>query len=116
MDSAAFVSNIEGISKPWYEIDFFINLVQQVMTFLIMGIVVLGVIRPLINRIMVPTATGKPGEAMVGLDDDVDLEEVEIQEGESLEDIQAQLDSHLQFQLNRSYQKIDQLDLDIHEN
>ncbi len=91
VDSAAFVSSIEGISKPWYEIDFFINLVQQVMTFLIMGIVVLGVIRPLINRIMIPTASGKPGEAMVGLDDDVDLEEVEIQEGESLEDIKAKL-------------------------
>ncbi len=75
VDSAAFVSDIEGISKPWYEIDFFINLVQQVMTFLIMGVVVLGVIRPLINRIMIPTASGKPGEAMVGLDDDVDLED-----------------------------------------
>ncbi len=91
VNSAAFVSNIEGISKPWYEIDFFIDLVQQVMTFLIMGVVVLGVIRPLINRIMIPTASGKPGEAMVGLDDDVDLEEVEIQEGESLEDIKAKL-------------------------
>jgi len=91
VDSAAFVSNIEGVSKPWYEIDFFINLVQQVMTFLIMGVVVLGVIRPLINRIMIPTASGKPGEAMVGLDEDVDLEAVEIQEGESLEDIKAKL-------------------------
>ena len=91
VNSAAFVSSIEGISKPWYEIDFFISLVQQVMTFLIMGIIVLGVIRPLINRIMIPMASGKPGEAMVGLDDDVDLEEVEIQEGESLEDIKAKL-------------------------
>jgi flagellar M-ring protein FliF len=91
VDSAAFVSNIEGVSKSWYEIDFFINLIQQAMTFLIMGIIVLGVIRPLINRIMIPIASGKPGEAMVGLDDDVDLDTVEIQEGESLEDIKAKL-------------------------
>lgn len=91
VNSAAFVSNIEGISKAWYEIDFFINLVQQFMTFLIMGIIVLGVIRPLINRILIPSAHGKPGEAMIGLDDDVDLETVEIQEGESLEDIKAKL-------------------------
>jgi flagellar M-ring protein FliF len=91
VNSAAFVSNIGGISKAWYEIDFFINLVQQFMTFLIMGIIVLGVIRPLINRILIPSAHGKPGEAMVGLDDDVDLETVEIQEGESLEDIKAKL-------------------------
>ena len=61
VESAAFVSSIEGISKPWYEIDFFKNLVQQAMTFLVMGVIVLGVIRPLINRIMVPSVSGKPG-------------------------------------------------------
>ncbi len=91
VESAAFVSSIEGISKAWYEIDFFTNLIQQVMTFLVMGVIVLGVIRPLINRIMIPTASGKPGEAMVGLEDDPDLDAVEIEEGESLEDIKAKL-------------------------
>ena len=91
VESAAFVSTIEGISKAWYEIDFFTNLIQQAMTFLVMGVIVLGVIRPLINRIMIPTASGKPGEAMVGLEDDSDLDTVEIEEGESLEDIKAKL-------------------------
>ena len=91
VESAAFVSSIEGISKPWYEIDFFTNLIQQAMTVLVMGVVVLGIIRPLINRIMIPTASGRAGEAMVGLDDDVDIETVEIDEGESLEDIKAKL-------------------------
>ena len=91
VESAAFVSNIEGISKAWYEIDFFTNLIQQAMTFLVMGVIVLGVIRPLINRIMIPTASGKPGEAMVGLEDDPDSDTVEIEEGESLEDIKAKL-------------------------
>ena len=91
VESAAFVSTIEGISKAWYEIDFFTNLIQQAMTFLVMGVIVLGVIRPLINRIMIPTASGKPGEAMVGLEDDPDLDAVEIEEGESLEDIKAKL-------------------------
>ena len=91
VESAAFVSNIEGISKAWYEIDFFTNLIQQAMTFLVMGVIVLGVIRPLINRIMIPTASGKPGEAMIGLEDDPDVDTVEIEEGESLEDIKAKL-------------------------
>ena len=40
---------------------------------------------------MIPTASGKPGEAMVGLEDDPDLDTVEIEEGESLEDIKAKL-------------------------
>ena len=91
VESAAFVSTIEGISKAWYEIDFFTNLIQQAMTFLVMGVIVLGVIRPLINRIMIQTATGKPGEALVGIEDDPDLDTVEIEEGESLEDIKAKL-------------------------
>ena len=56
-----------------------------------MAVVVLGVIRPLINRIMVPAAGGGPGEAVVTMEDDVDLDTVEIQEGESLEDIKAKL-------------------------
>ena len=60
------------------------------MTILIMAVVVLGVIRPLISRIGAATA-GAPGEAMVSLDDDPDVEQVEIQEGESLEDIKAKL-------------------------
>ena len=61
------------------------------MTVLVMAVIVLGVIRPLINRIIVPSVSGKPGEAMVGLDDDPDLDTVEIEEGESLEDIKAKL-------------------------
>jgi flagellar M-ring protein FliF len=40
---------------------------------------------------MVPAATGGPGEAIVSMDEDVDLDTVEIQEGESLEDIKAKL-------------------------
>ena len=40
---------------------------------------------------MVPAAHGGPGEAVVAMDDDVDLDTVEIQEGESLEDIKAKL-------------------------
>jgi flagellar M-ring protein FliF len=56
-----------------------------------MAVVVLGVIRPLINRIMVPAASGGPGESIITEEDDIDLDAVEIQEGESLEDIKAKL-------------------------
>jgi flagellar M-ring protein FliF len=68
-----------------------VNLMKQGMTILIMAVVVLGVIRPLIARIMVPAAAGAPGEALVSLDDEIDIDQVEIQEGESLEDIKAKL-------------------------
>ncbi len=91
VSSSTFVSALEGIKKPWYDMDWAVTLMRQGLTILIMAVVVLGVIRPLINRIMVPAAHGGPGEAVVAMDDDVDLDTVEIQEGESLEDIKAKL-------------------------
>ena len=66
-------------------------LMRQSLTIMIMAVVVLGVIRPLINRIMVPAASGGPGEAVISDEDEIDLDTVEIQEGESLEDIKAKL-------------------------
>ena len=89
--SAAFAEAIQGVEKPWWEIEFFDTLIKQTITLLVMGVVVLGVVRPLIGRIMVPVATGKPGEAMVNLEEDLDLDQVEINEGESLEEIKAKL-------------------------
>ena len=58
--SAAFAEAIQGVEKPWWEIEFFDTLIKQLITLLVMGVVVLGVVRPLIGRIMVPVATGKP--------------------------------------------------------
>ena len=91
VSSSAFVSTLKGVTKPWYDMEWAVTLMKQSMTILIMAVVVLGVIRPLISRIMVPAAAGAPGEAMVSLDDDAEVEQVEIQEGESLEDIKAKL-------------------------
>ena len=91
VSSAAFVSTLKGVTKPWYDMEWAVNLMKQGMTILIMAVVVLGVIRPLIARIMVPAAAGAPGEALVSLDDEIDIDQVEIQEGESLEDIKAKL-------------------------
>jgi flagellar M-ring protein FliF len=91
VSSSAFASSIEGFEKSWYEIDWISNVMKQLMTLLIMGVIILGVIRPLISRIIVPVAPGKPGEALINLEDEVDLDTVEIAEGESLEDIKSKL-------------------------
>lgn len=91
VSSAAFVATLKGVTKPWYDMEWAVTLMKQGMTILIMAVVVLGVIRPLISRIMVPAAAGAPGEAMVSLDDDDEVDQVEIQEGESLEEIKAKL-------------------------
>ena len=56
-----------------------------------MAIIALGVLRPLLNRILVPVGAGAPGEVVVGMEDELDLDTVEVGEGESLEDIKAKL-------------------------
>ena len=61
----------------------------------------MGVIRPLLNRIMIPIGPGAPGEVLVGMEDEVDVDTVEVQEGESLEDIKAKLKPK-----NKQYQLI----------
>ena len=91
ISSAPFVGEIQGTKVEWFEQEWFTDLVQQFSTILILAIVALGVIRPLLNRIMVPIATD--GGLPAG---DVDLEgeeadKVEVSEGESLEDIKAKL-------------------------
>ena len=56
-----------------------------------MAIVALGVIRPLLSRMLVPVGAGVAGEIVSGMDDDIDLDTIEVKEGESLEDIKAKL-------------------------
>jgi flagellar M-ring protein FliF len=91
VSSSPFVSTLEGVAKEWHEIPLIKNLLKQLVTILILAIVALGVIRPLLNRIMIPIGPGAPGEVLVGMEDDVDVDTVEVQEGESLEDIKAKL-------------------------
>ena len=56
---------------------------------LILAIVILGIVRPLLNRILVPSATTASGLAEG--EEDLDLDQIEVGEGESLEDIKAKL-------------------------
>jgi len=90
ISSAPFVAAVEGERVEWYEQPWFNEVSQQISTILILAIVALGVIRPLLNRILVPVSAGDPGLVVVGEQQD-ESESVEVSEGESLEDIKAKL-------------------------
>ena len=64
---------------------------KQVITILILGIIALGVIKPLLSRVLVPIGVGAPGEVITDMAEEIDIDEVEVQEGDSLEDIKAKL-------------------------
>ena len=90
VSSAPFVAAVEGERVEWYEQPWFNKVSQQISTILILAIVALGVIRPLLNRVLVPVSAGDPGLVVVGEQQD-ESESVEVNEGESLEDIKAKL-------------------------
>ena len=90
VSSAPFVGAVAGERVEWYEQPWFEDVSQQIFTILTLAIVALGVIRPLLNRILVPVSAGEPGLMVVGEPQD-ESESVEVSEGESLEDIKAKL-------------------------
>ena len=90
ISSAPFVAAVEGERVEWYEQPWFNEVSQQISTILILAIVALGVIRPLLNRILVPVSAGDPGLVVVG-EQKEESDSVEVSEGESLEDIKAKL-------------------------
>ncbi|MGB0857268.1 MAG: flagellar basal-body MS-ring/collar protein FliF [Paracoccaceae bacterium] len=82
---------LSEVAVDWYQMDWVKSAIQNVVIMLMLGVVVLGVIRPLINRLLVPVG-GSGTTVAAGIeDDDVDLTSIEVNEGESLEDIKAKL-------------------------
>ena len=94
--SGEFIEELEVIVTKWYEQAWFQNIAGQISTVLILAIITFGALKPLLNRILVPSAgaagVAGPGGAISEADLEAEEEgEVEVQEGESLEDIKAKL-------------------------
>jgi flagellar M-ring protein FliF len=89
--SSPFVDILEADVVPWYENNSIKEILQQFATVLILAIVIFGALHPLLKRVMVPAGYAS-GPGMMADDIDVDVDDkIEVQEGESLEDIKAKL-------------------------
>ena len=92
--SGDFIEEMDLISTKWYEESWFQNLIGQISTVLILAIITFGALKPLLNRILVPSAgvgAGGAGMSEADLEPEEAEAEVEVQEGESIEDIKAKL-------------------------
>ena len=91
VSSAPFMNELtEGVKIEWFEKPYMRSIINQTGFVLILAIVILGVVRPLLNRILIPvTVPGMHGAA--GSEDEIDIDQIEVGEGESLEDIKAKL-------------------------
>ncbi len=94
ISSGEFIDDIELSIVPWYENSAIRELLGKLFTILILAIVTFGALRPLLNRILVPVG-GSVSDGAVGagaIDEEEEEEDkIEVQEGESLEDIKAKL-------------------------
>ena len=89
--SSPFVDILEVDVVPWYENSSVKEILQQFATVLILAIVIFGALHPLLKRVLVPAGYASGAGMMAGDEvDDVD-DKIEVQEGESLEDIKAKL-------------------------
>ena len=94
ISSGEFVEDLQVVEVPWYENSAIRELLGKLFTILILAIVTFGALRPLLSRILVPSAAvaGGPGVSIAQDEDDEEEEDkIEVAEGESLEDIKAKL-------------------------
>ena len=94
ISSGEFVEDIQLVEVPWYENSAIRELLGKLFTILVLAIVTFGALRPLLSRILVPTAgiAGGPGVAIAQDEEEEEAEDkIEVAEGESLEDIKAKL-------------------------
>ena len=98
--SQPFVEEFDGFITKWYEGAWFRSIVEKTLLVLLIGVVALGVVRPMLNKILVPTASTNSvmelyaeAETMaeVAAKRATETEAVEVDEGESLDEIKAKL-------------------------
>ena len=89
--SQPFIEELEGIEVDWYEAEWVEGLAKQVGMILMLAVVSLGVIRPLLNRLLVPAGGEMVARGGLSDEDAAALESVEVNAGETLEDIKAKL-------------------------
>jgi flagellar M-ring protein FliF len=84
--SFAEEQKIEG--RSWYDAPWLEDAIKQIAIVLILGVVVLGALKPFLERLLDRSMSGSMAsdEPVVG-----EGEQIEVREGESLEDIKARL-------------------------
>jgi len=98
--SQPFVEEFDGFEVKWYETPWFRSTIENTLLVLLIGIVSLGVVRPMLNKILVPTASTNSvmelyaeAETMaeIAAKRATETAAVEVDEGESLDEIKAKL-------------------------
>jgi flagellar M-ring protein FliF len=92
LSSQPFILALEdGVAVEWYQTDWVMEVAKQTVTVLLMAVVALGVVRPLLQRVLVPSGGAIVAQGGLSDEETEALESIEVREGESLEEIKAKL-------------------------
>ena len=82
----------DGVSTAWYEDRWLRDMAQNMVTVLILAVVALGVVRPLLSRLLLPSEVGMGGMSVTDEDGaEIDMDLIEVDEGLTLEEMKAKL-------------------------
>ena len=91
LSSQPFILTLDGVSVDWYQTDWIMAVAKQGVTVLLLAVVALGVVRPLLQRVLVPSGASVVAQGGLSDEETEALESIEVKEGESLEEIKAKL-------------------------
>ena len=92
VNSQPFIQELpDAVTIKWFEANWVKDLGKSIAMILMLAVVSLGVIRPLLSRLLVPAGGDVVARGGVSDDEIEGLESIEVSAGETLEDIKAKL-------------------------
>jgi len=100
ISSQPFVDEFDGFEQNWYDNSWFKSMAENSLMVLLIGIVALGIVRPMLNKILVPTSSSNSVMELYAEAESMaematrragETAAVEVDQGESLDDIKAKL-------------------------
>lgn len=92
VNSQPFMQELpDAVTIKWFEANWVKDLGKSIAMILMLAVVSLGVIRPLLSRLLVPAGGDVVARGGVSDDEIEGLESIEVSAGETLEDIKAKL-------------------------
>ena len=94
VNSQPFMQELpDAVTIKWFEADWVKDLGKSIAMILMLAVVSLGVIRPLLSRLLVPAGGDVVARGGVSDDEIEGMESIEVSAGETLEEIKAKLEA-----------------------
>ena len=89
---AVIAAMSEGTEFSWYEDPWVREMMRNLLMFMVLAVVVLGLIKPLLTQFLTAPTDGQGSNVIKTEDGEIiDMDTIELQEGQSLEEIKAKL-------------------------